>query len=56
MNMVMREWYRLLKGDGIKVWCVSLSFLATGLSGGEEFNKRLGAINPAIGGGLCSQF
>src|ERR1700731_3012520 len=33
MNMMMREWYRMLKEDGVKVWCVSPGFLATGLGG-----------------------
>ena len=41
----------MLREDGIKVLCVSLGFLTTGLDGGE-FNKRLGAIDPAIGGEL----
>ena len=33
LNMLMREWYRLLKNDGVKVWCISPGFLATGLGG-----------------------
>ena len=33
LNMLMREWYRILKNDGVKVWCISPGFLATGLAG-----------------------
>jgi len=33
LNMLMREWYRDLKNDGVKVWCISPGFLATGLGG-----------------------
>lgn len=52
MNMMMREWYRTLKEDGVKIWCVSPGFLATGLGGDQEANKKMGAIDPAIGGAL----
>ena len=31
LNMMMREWARILKNDGVKVWCISPGFLATGL-------------------------
>ncbi|KJZ77198.1 hypothetical protein HIM_03519 [Hirsutella minnesotensis 3608] len=50
MNMMMREWCRNLKEDGVKVWCVSPGYLATGLGGDQELNKAQGAIDPAIGG------
>ena len=50
MNMMMREWYRILKEDGVKVWCISPGFLATGLGGNQEANKSMGAVDPAIGG------
>jgi hypothetical protein len=33
LNMLMREWYRILKNDGVKVWCISPGILATGLAG-----------------------
>ena len=33
MNMMMREWARTLKEDGVKLWCISPGFLATGLGG-----------------------
>jgi NAD(P)-dependent dehydrogenase (short-subunit alcohol dehydrogenase family) len=49
LNMMMREWYRMLKEDGVKVWGVSPGFLATGLGPGQEFTKKMGAIDPIIG-------
>lgn len=33
LNMLMREWTRVLKNDGVKVWCISPGFLATNLGG-----------------------
>ncbi|KAI1077799.1 NAD(P)-binding protein [Whalleya microplaca] len=51
LNMVMREWHRALRNDGVKVWCVSPGFLATGLFGaGPEELKKMGAGDPAKGG------
>ncbi len=50
MNMMMREWYRMLKEDGVKVWCISPGFLATGLGGNQEANKNMGAGDPAVAG------
>jgi NAD(P)-dependent dehydrogenase (short-subunit alcohol dehydrogenase family) len=50
MNMMMREWAKVLKEDGVKVWCISPGFLATGLGAGQEANKNMGAGDPAIGG------
>ncbi|KAK4695031.1 hypothetical protein P7C71_g2642, partial [Lecanoromycetidae sp. Uapishka_2] len=50
MNMMMREWYRILREDGVKVWCISPGFLATGLGGDQEVNKSLGAGDPATAG------
>ncbi|OBT64157.1 hypothetical protein VE03_06251 [Pseudogymnoascus sp. 23342-1-I1] len=50
MNMMMREWARVLTEDGVKVWCISPGFLATGLGAGQESNKQMGAGDPAIGG------
>ena len=44
-----REWYRFLKEDGVKVWCVSPGYLATGLGGSRERNLQHGAMDPAIG-------
>lgn len=45
-----REWYRCLKEDDVKVWCISPGYLATGLGGNKERNVQRGAIDPAIGG------
>lgn len=41
LNMMMREWTRLLRNDGVKVWAVSPGFLATGLAGigGEKLKQ-----------------
>ena len=50
MNMMMREWYRMLHEDGVKVWCISPGMLATGLGGDPEKIKSLGAGDPAIAG------
>ncbi|KAI8960259.1 NAD(P)-binding protein [Daldinia sp. FL1419] len=51
LNMLMREWHRILKNDGVKVWAVSPGFLATGLGGiGSEKLKQMGALDPSVGG------
>ena len=52
MNMMMREWHRLLHEDGVKVWSVSPGFLATGLGAGREANAKMGAGDPAAAGGF----
>ncbi|KAH8896267.1 NAD(P)-binding protein [Thozetella sp. PMI_491] len=52
MNMMMREWHRILNADGVKVWCISPGYLATGLGDGAETNRNQGAIDPSIGGQL----
>ncbi|KAJ5707207.1 hypothetical protein N7488_007008 [Penicillium malachiteum] len=49
MNMMMREWTRILEHDGVKTFCVSPGFLATGLGGNQERSREMGAIDPAIG-------
>lgn len=42
LNMMMRQWHRILKNDGVKVFAVSPGFLATGLGGiGEETLKKV---------------
>lgn len=42
LNMLMRDWHRLLRNDGVKVWAVSPGFLATGLGGaGPEVLKKV---------------
>ncbi|WPH01321.1 Hypothetical protein R9X50_00416000 [Acrodontium crateriforme] len=51
LNMMMREWYRILKNDGVKVWAISPGFLATGLGmGNPEALKKMGAQDPEIAG------
>ena len=40
----------MLKEDGVKVWCLSPGFLATGLGGDVEANKSVGAGDPALAG------
>jgi len=42
LNMLMREWTRILREDGVKVWAISPGFLATGLGGmGPEQLKKV---------------
>lgn len=50
MNMMMREWARLLRADGVKVWCISPGYLATSLGGSQESNSQRGAGDPSLGG------
>ncbi|KAK7715184.1 hypothetical protein SLS64_003882 [Diaporthe eres] len=51
LNMLMREWVRILKNDGVKVWAISPGFLATGLGGvGKEQLLKMGALDPSVGG------
>lgn len=53
MNMLMCEWARVLKEDGVKVWAVSPGFLATGLAfNNPEMLKKMGAMDPKIGADL----
>ncbi|KAK4498537.1 hypothetical protein PRZ48_011195 [Zasmidium cellare] len=48
--MLMRERWRMLRGNGVRVWGVSPGFLATGLGGvGRERYERLGALPPSAG-------
>lgn len=42
LNMMMRQWHRILLNDGVKVWAISPGFLATGLNGvGVEQLKKV---------------
>lgn len=51
LNMMMRQWHRILLNDGVKVWAISPGFLATGLGGvGVEQLKQMGARDPSEGG------
>ena len=49
--MLMREWTRLLRNDGVKVWAVSPGFLATGLAGvGVEQLKKVSFVSEVCRG------
>lgn len=51
--MMMLDWVRVLEPDGVKVFCISPGFLATGLGGlGKEFLKKVGAGDASVGGRL----
>ena len=51
--MMMLEWQRFLKDDGVKVFCISPGFLATNLGGmGAEVLRKRGAGHPSLGGAL----
>lgn len=52
MNMMVLEWERILKEDGVKVFAVSPGFLATGLGGNPELIKKMGALDPTVGAEL----
>jgi NAD(P)-dependent dehydrogenase (short-subunit alcohol dehydrogenase family) len=55
MNMMVAEWDRILKEDGVKVFAVSPGLLATGLGGNAEFMKKMGGIDPNIGAELVRE-
>ncbi|KAF2877407.1 hypothetical protein BDV95DRAFT_481799 [Massariosphaeria phaeospora] len=51
LNMLVLDWVRVLKVDGVKVFNISPGFLATNLGGmGAEALKKFGAGDPSIGG------
>ncbi|KAI0020017.1 NAD(P)-binding protein [Xylariomycetidae sp. FL0641] len=50
LNMVMREWHRLLRADGVKVWAISPGHLATGLVQSPEVMRQMGAGEAWRGG------
>ncbi|KAI1841803.1 hypothetical protein JX266_011980 [Neoarthrinium moseri] len=50
LNMMMLNWSWRLTRDGVKTWCVSPGFLATGLGNDHELLKARGAGHPSIGG------
>nr|XP_019011252.1 uncharacterized protein I206_04564 [Kwoniella pini CBS 10737]OCF50033.1 hypothetical protein I206_04564 [Kwoniella pini CBS 10737] len=50
LNMIMRDWYRVLKEDGVKVWTVNPGLVVTSLGGDPEILKKLGAGDPAGSG------
>ncbi|KAK3209529.1 hypothetical protein GRF29_69g2110495 [Pseudopithomyces chartarum] len=56
LNMLMLEWVRLLKKDGVKVFCISPGFLATNLAGlGPEKLRQMGAGEPSLGGKIIKE-
>ncbi|KAF2264030.1 NAD(P)-binding protein [Lojkania enalia] len=53
LNMMMLDWARVLKQDGVKVFAISPGFLATGLGGvGAATLRKFGAGEPSEGGDL----
>ncbi|KAF7310368.1 hypothetical protein HMN09_00578800 [Mycena chlorophos] len=51
LNMLMREWARILKEDGVKVWSISPGYLATGLGAvPKDLQRKMGAQEPHLGG------
>ncbi|EMC91609.1 hypothetical protein BAUCODRAFT_38716 [Baudoinia panamericana UAMH 10762] len=51
LNMLMRQWERILREDAVKIWAISPGFLVTGLGGlGEEALRKMGAKEPHVGG------
>ena len=51
LNMMMRQWERILREDGVKVFSISPGFLATNLGNGDlEALRKLGARDPSVGG------
>jgi hypothetical protein len=48
--MIMIEWSRMLKNDGVKVFAVAPGLLATGLGNVPEILKNMGAGDPSYGG------
>ncbi|EME39325.1 hypothetical protein DOTSEDRAFT_75142 [Dothistroma septosporum NZE10] len=50
LNMLVVNWMRLKKQDGVKVFGVAPGFLATGLGGNPGLLKKAGAGDPGKGG------
>ncbi|QIW99566.1 hypothetical protein AMS68_005084 [Peltaster fructicola] len=51
MNMLVTQWARVLREDGVKVFAVSPGFLATNLNSlSGDALRKMGAIEPHIGG------
>lgn len=50
LNMMMRQWCRVLKNDNVKIWSISPGLLATNLGGvGAEVLRKMGAKDPSEG-------
>jgi len=54
VNMIMREWERILRNDGVKVWAINPGFLVTGLGGDADVMKKMGAGEARTGGELVA--
>ncbi|KAL4932444.1 uncharacterized protein BDV17DRAFT_196387 [Aspergillus undulatus] len=52
LNMLMRQWDRILTNDGVKVFAISPGMLATNLTGTPEAMRKMGAGDPAVAGPL----
>ncbi|KAK4684628.1 hypothetical protein P7C73_g5542, partial [Tremellales sp. Uapishka_1] len=50
LNMIMLDWFRILRNDHVKVWCVAPGFLATDLGGHKDYSASTGALDPSVGG------
>ncbi|WRT66642.1 uncharacterized protein IL334_003601 [Kwoniella shivajii] len=50
LNMIMRDWHRILKNDGVKVWTVNPGLVVTGLGGDPELLRKIGAGDPSGSG------
>lgn len=48
LNMLMREWHRMLRNDGIKVWAISPGFLATNLGGAGAEKLKQVSFDPYV--------
>ncbi|KAL3419639.1 Dihydroanticapsin 7-dehydrogenase 1 [Phlyctema vagabunda] len=56
LNMVFRDWVRVLGRDAVKVFAISPGFLATGLAGvGADRLRERGARDPSIGGAFVRE-
>ncbi|KAH7318078.1 hypothetical protein B0I35DRAFT_431263 [Stachybotrys elegans] len=56
LNMTMLIWHNILQEDGVKVFCISPGFLATGLGGvGPEALKAMGAGEAWLGGDIIKR-
>jgi NAD(P)-dependent dehydrogenase (short-subunit alcohol dehydrogenase family) len=55
LNMLMREWAKILKNDGVKVFAISPGFLATGLAGvGAEQLKKVSGLRVRDDDNVCT--
>ncbi|WVW84164.1 hypothetical protein I302_106194 [Kwoniella bestiolae CBS 10118] len=52
LNMLMRDWHRILREDEVKVWAVNPGFVLTGLGGDRGVLKSLGAGDAGGSGGF----